>query len=216
MNTILITGTSRGIGKATAEEFLDRSWNVIGTSTSHETPIQHANYQHVQLNFKDKKESLSIIQSLKKQSFDCIINNAAILLEDRASSQIECQQLSSTLDINLMGPIQIIENLLSTMNPTGTIINISSNWGSFSDPNFQAYLPHYKISKAALNMYTKLLAARLPEFTVIAFDPGWVKTDMGGETATKEPSVVAKDLVYLASNKVSSGVFYQGTSIRDW
>ena len=216
MPTIFITGTSKGIGKAAAEEFLKQGWIVIGTSTSNTCPINHQNYRHQTLNLSDNKTIAKLIQSIEKNSLDCLLNNAAILLEDRTNPKVDLEKLDTTLQINLIGPIKMTEKLLIKMQKNGRIINISSNWGSFSDPNFDSFHPYYKISKAALNMYTKLLASRRPDITTIAFDPGWVKTEMGGSEATRSPNDVAKNLLWLVNAPAKTGSFYYKKEPRKW
>jgi len=216
VSTILITGTSRGIGNATANRFLNAGWTVIGTSTSDTSLIGHQNYRHIKLDLSNEGEIAQLVQSLKGTPLDCILNNAGIHLEDQKGGRINFKQLAATLQINLIGPMNLTEGLLDQLKDGGRVINISSNWGSFSDSSFDAHQPHYKISKAALNMYTKLLASRRPDITVLAFDPGWVKTDMGGEEATQDPDDVAQDLLWLANTTAITGRFYAGRKEREW
>ncbi|CZJ29667.1 short chain dehydrogenase [Legionella pneumophila] len=92
---------------------------------------------------------------------------------------------------------------------------ISSGWGAFSSNN-SPFQPHYKMSKASLNMYTKLLAERLPQITVSSFDPGWVKTNMGTQNAKKLPSETALEIYELISMKKKSGYFWLNGKPRDW
>lgn len=216
MRTILITGTSRGIGKAAANAFLQADWTVLGTSTSGIAAIEHDRYIHHTLDLTCEQDIKALLESLANVHIDCILNNAAILLEEWDNPAIDQTQLTSTLQINLAGPIQLTEGILKQTPEVKTIINMSSNWGSFSDANFNAYQPHYKISKAAFNMYTKLLAAREPEITVIAFDPGWVQTDMGGMEATTSPEDIAMDLFRLVTTNIQSGQFYSRNNLRSW
>lgn len=63
------------------------------------------------------------------------------------------------------------------------------------------------MSKVSLNMYTKLLAERLPQITVSSFDPGWVKTNMGTQNAKKLPSETALEIYELISMKKKAAIF---------
>lgn len=127
-------------------------------------------------------------------------------------------QLKQTFNINVFGTIELTEKLLPRLNPHGHIINITSDWGSFSEQNFDAFQPHYKMSKATLNMYTKLLAKRLEEkhIKVSSLDPGWTQTDMGGKVAPRLPKDVATDILNLLNNDVETGQFWHQGKVRKW
>lgn len=118
------------------------------------------------------------------------------------------RELKETFAINVFGTLELTEQCIPLLNSNAQIINISSGWGAFSS-NDSASVPHYKMSKSCLNMYTLLLAERLPEITVSSFDPGWVKTDMGTNNAPKHPSQTAQELYELVNKKrkaVISGI----------
>lgn len=79
-------------------------------------------------------------------------------------------------------------------------------------------VPSYQISKVGLSMYTRALAARLKNtnITVAILDPGWVKTDMGGEEAPGTPDVPAHECFDLAAKNIPSGKFWKGGKERSW
>ena len=218
MKNILITGSSRGIGKATAQIFVQNNYNVIGTSTSGESSLNHSNFTCKKLALDSDESVADFCQELRDQniSLDGIINNAAILLEDENAGEIDLQKLRQTFAVNLFGIVNLTESLLGQLNDGFHIINIASVWGAFSDGNFSKFQPHYKISKAALNMYSKTLSQRLVNGRVSAFDPGWVKTDMGGFNASKEPTQVGQELLELFERDVKSGQFWREGRVRDW
>lgn len=73
------------------------------------------------------------------------------------------------------------------------------------------------MSKAALNMYTKLLAKRFEHRLIVsAFDPGWTQTDMGGHEASRTPAEVAMDMEQLVERVPESGHFWHRGNIREW
>ncbi|PHN99514.1 SDR family oxidoreductase, partial [Rhodobacteraceae bacterium 4F10] len=123
-----------------------------------------------------------------------------------------------TFNVNLFGTIEITEKLIPNFKKDGQIVNITSDWGSFSEKNFDEFQPHYKMSKVALNMYTKLLAKRLEKQQIIvsALDPGWTQTDMGGNEASRKPNDVATDVRNLITNNSKSGYFWHQGNIREW
>ncbi|HGF0933799.1 TPA: SDR family NAD(P)-dependent oxidoreductase, partial [Legionella pneumophila] len=146
---------------------------------------------------------------------DVLINNAAVLLEEWNEEKINMSLLKKTFAINLFGTVELTEKCIPKFNDGAQIINISSGWGAFSSNN-SPFQPHYKMSKVSLNMYTKLLAERLPQITVSSFDPGWVKTNMGTQNAKKLPSETALEIYELISMKKKSGYFWFNGKPRDW
>ena len=216
---ILITGCSRGIGLATANLYLENhNVSVTGTSTSGHYPINHPNFKCFSLDLSSSESISNFVSRIKDMKFDIVINNAAILLDDSNQLSVDLPLLKKTFDVNVFGTIEFTEQMLPCVNAGGHIINISSEWGAFSESNFEAFQPHYKMSKAALNMYTKMLAKRVEHrnITVSALDPGWTKTRMGGVEAPRKPMDVAKEIINLSTSKVPSGTFWHQGKARQW
>jgi NAD(P)-dependent dehydrogenase (short-subunit alcohol dehydrogenase family) len=217
MKTLLITGVSRGIGKATAAIFIERGWQVIGTSTSGKAPLAGKNLEMHKLDFL-ADDSIKEFAGLIKRSgakIDVMINNAGISLDK--SDKITQAALKKTLQVNLIGLIELTEDLLDNVSDGGHIINISSTVGSFTGYS-TPYAPSYAISKVALNMYTRILAGRLSgrNITVSSVHPGWVKTDMGGSMAPRTPAVAAENIYNIAISKIESGFFWYDGRKTDW
>lgn len=219
MNYGIITGSSRGIGLATVKLLTENpKIKVIGSSTSGNHTLNQSNFQCLKLDLSDNASITEFVGNLKDIRLDFIVNNAGILIEKWDASSINIDQLKQTFNINVFGTIELTEKLLPRLNPKAHIINITSDWGSFSEQNFDAFQPHYKMSKAALNMYTKLLAKRLEDrrITVSSLDPGWTQTDMGGKVAPRLPQVVAEDILNLLNNAVETGQFWHQGKVRAW
>ncbi|HMG15711.1 MAG TPA: SDR family NAD(P)-dependent oxidoreductase, partial [Saprospiraceae bacterium] len=118
---------------------------------------------------------------------DILINNAAVLLpEDRNLLTIDPKLYQKTISTNAEAPLILIKTLHELMTPGGRIINVSSSGGSMSDP-IGGWSPAYCVAKSYLNAITRQLAYNLQEkgISVNAFDPGWVKSDMGGSSAPR-------------------------------
>ncbi|QSE98801.1 SDR family NAD(P)-dependent oxidoreductase [Fulvivirga lutea] len=218
MKTGIVTGANRGIGKATFKYLADRNYNVIGTARNVDVTQKLDNTKWYQLDLAEPNSIHALTQKLQSEKIDFIINNAGILLEQWDNTNINLQQLRDTFNVNVFGTIELTEKLLPYLNMGGHIINISSAWGSFSDPYFDEFQPHYKMSKAALNMYTKLLANRLRpnNIKVSALDPGWTQTDMGGANASRKPDEVAKEIFELLEGNLKTGKFWHRGTIREW
>ncbi len=207
----MITGISRGIGKALAKRFLANGDFVIGTSTTGKVDFDHENLIAIKLDLSQSnsiKHCLEKIMSLNKK-VDTLINNAAILFEqENDSEKIDTGILKRTLEVNLFGTIDFTEGVISLMNNHGHIVNISSRGGSLNYVH-KYFDPSYRISKTAINMFTKLLALRLNgKHTVSSVHPGWVKTDMGGQNADLDPSEAAEDIFKLTNSNPETGQFW--------
>ncbi len=155
-------------------------------------------------------------------AIDVLVNNAGIFLEaDRRQrpSEMDPLVLDKTLGVNLFGPIRICTAFAPYIKDGGRIINVSSRMGQFAgEPDSRG--PAYSISKAALNMYTQMLAVDMRERKIMvdAFHPGWAKTDMGGPRATVEPDESAQTALFLASRPASdkTGLFWHDKSPIEW
>ncbi len=218
MKKVLITGVSRGIGKATAEKFLEEGWQVLGTSTSGQAPIRNDNLQIFKLDLLDPQSIQNLFEEIDKagERFDVLINNAGVSI-DRGGGFISIETLRKTLEVNLIGLIDLTQRLLPHIIDGGQIINISSGSGSLTE--FRgAWAPAYSISKASLNMYTRILAGQLRNRNIMvsSFAPGWVRTDMGGPGAPRDPKEPAREIFDLANSKVESGFFWSQGHKRDW
>ena len=215
MTTILITGISRGIGRAIALRFLDEGYFVIGTSTSGEVDFTSDNLIVYQLDLSKSKSikdcADKIISANKK--IDILINNAGVAL-DIEKEEMDILDLRQTIEINLIGTIDFTEQIIPTMNIGGHILNTSSSAGSLSrtiESDDWSY-PAYRISKTAINMYTRTFAIRLKDkILVSSYHPGWVKTDMGGTDADMTPEEASSYAFGLATKgfgTIETGQFW--------
>lgn len=225
MKTIVITGASRGIGLATATRFLKEGWRVIGTYNKTPIPIKNADCISVQLDQGDTASIKRAAEEIKKitQQIDVLVNNAAITL-DWVEPQIDIEKIRKTFEVNLFGVIDLTEQLLTKIPAFSHIVNIDSSYGAFSLPIDDESSTGYRLSKAALNMYTRTLAFRLKGKGIIvsSLDPGWVKTDMGNlglsenEGPDREPEEVAGDIYQLITTVQESGQFWRQGQKTDW
>lgn len=221
--TAFITGGSRGIGKATVNEFLDCGYQVITTNTNGTQQISNnslVTYKYILGNTEDENK---IVNELEKNHIllDVLINNAGIKSHDE--TQIDIEVLKKTLETNLIGTISLTLKLLKFINTNAVIINITSGFASLTE-DWGSRDPSYRISKAALNMFTRNFykdpRIEAKNIKVYSFEPGWVKTDMGGPKAPRDPNEPAKELVDLVKSNKEPGMFYRGINgnivTREW
>lgn len=218
MKTIVITGASRGIGRALAEKFLAEGERVIGTSQSGMADYEHQNLIIVQLELASKESRESCAASIAEltQSIDILVNNAGIWHPTDDKPEINVDILRETLEVNMIGPIDFTERVLPLVNKGGQIINLSSRRGSMNYTHEDVY-PCYCISKAGINMFTRLLAARLKNnVTVAAVHPGLVKTEMSGWKGELTAEEAADDIYQLTLRDKETGQFWYKGEVFPW
>lgn len=216
VKTVLITGIGKGIGKALAKKFLEEGHFVIGTVYSGTAPA-HKNLLVYELDLSKLENIASCVESISKsrKRIDILINNAGILA-DEEETKVVPEKLRKTLEVNLIGTVDFTEKIIPFVNKGGHIVNVSSTAGSLElagkagSSHFPHHYPSYKISKAALNMYTRTLALRLKDSNIIvsSVHPGWTKTDMGGGEADLTPEEAAEEIYKLAISKPETGQFW--------
>ncbi|MCK5021902.1 MAG: SDR family NAD(P)-dependent oxidoreductase [Candidatus Pacebacteria bacterium] len=221
MKIVLITGIDKGIGKALAEKFLEQGYFVIGT-VFEDTDLSNDNLITYNLDLASGESISNCVEGINKsgKKIDILINNAGVLL-DKEETSVVIDKLRKTLEINLIGTIDFTEQILSLINKEGHIINISSAASSlgrpYADSRCPANYPSYRISKTALNMYTKTLAFRLNgEIIISSINPGWVKTDMGGQEAELTSKESAKNIFDFAISKPETGQFWSDGKKYIW
>lgn len=196
---VLLTGASKGIGKAIYEE-LKYDFEVISPTR-----------QELDLN------SLNSINEYFKydNSFDILINNAGInIIKDLES--IEDEDIQKINQINLIAPLKLIQNCTKYMknNNQGKIVNISSIWGVRSKEKRTLYCS----TKFGIIGQTKALARELAEYNILvnAICPGFTATDLTMQSLSKkelediinqipirrmaEPKEIAKSVKFLISS----------------
>lgn len=185
--TVLITGASKGIGFALANKFLENGFKVIGTSRSGKiNEIVSDNFEALELDLS-KSESIELLSKeliLKRIKIDVLVNNAGIG-PDLDFNNPEEVTFKKTFDVNVIGTTFLTESLIEIINKEGKIINISSKMGSIKVCE-RIDSVAYRMSKTALNMYTKIISNRLSgKIKVASVHPGWVRTTIAKNNITQ-------------------------------
>ncbi len=229
--TALVTGGSRGIGKAIAKSFVDSGARVMITSRKAESCEATANeigcdYEAGHVGKPEDAERVVDACLERLGGVDILVNNAATNPYAGPTIDVDVPRWNKTLEVNLTAPLmwsQLTWNKWQKQNPGGSIINISSVGGLSTNPA----LGVYDVTKAALIHLTKQLAAELaPNVRVNALAPGLVKTDFakylwedgkGDEVAEiyplkrlGEPEDIASAATWLAAD---SGRWITGQTI---
>lgn len=224
----LVTGANRGLGLETCRQLASRGLRVVMTGRD-ERALEQARRQigentlAVRLDVTDPATIQSAHQSILKQlgPVDALINNAAVLLFDATDVlSIPQDAFRRTLETNLLGVIEVCRAFVPAMAERGygRVVNVSSGAGQLS--RMSTYAPAYSISKAALNAFTRILAATYRDKGVLAnaVDPGWVRTDMGGPAAPRSVQQGVETTVWLATlpDDGPTGGFFRDRRPIEW
>jgi len=202
--TVLLTGASRGIGKAIYEK-LKKDYNIIAPTRK-------------ELDLSNNISIESFIEKHKSVKIDIIINNAGIN-RPQWIEEMEDENIEKTVRINLIAPIKLIRAFVGNMkkNKWGRIVNISSAFGVVARGKQTLYCA----TKHGINGITKALALELAKDNILvnSICPGFTRTDLVEKTNTPEkiatlekdiplgrlakPEEIASLVEFLISNKSS-------------
>jgi NAD(P)-dependent dehydrogenase (short-subunit alcohol dehydrogenase family) len=184
VKTILITGVSRGLGRAITEEFIRLGHTVIGCGRSEKeiTRLQTQFPSPHDFRVVDVADDSAVAawatDILKRYSApDLLLNNAALINRNAPLWEVPAQEFSEVIDVNIKGVTNVIRHFVPAMvkRRSGVIVNFSSGWGRSAD----AEVAPYCATKWAIEGLTKSLAQELPEgMAAVPLNPGIIATDM--------------------------------------
>lgn len=197
--TILITGSSTGIGKATVDYFLAKDWNVAATMRNPEKAEGFAKQDNLKLYSLDVTNAASIKKTIDLviQDFgniDVIVNNAgygAVGIFEKASNE----EIKTQFDTNVFGAMNVIREILPHFRArkAGTIINVTSMGGLVTFPLYSLYHG----TKWALEGFGESLQYELRPFNIRVknIEPGVIKTDFYSRSMNvfKNPAITDYD-----------------------
>jgi NAD(P)-dependent dehydrogenase (short-subunit alcohol dehydrogenase family) len=227
-HNVFITGTTRGIGLELTRQFLDTGNQVFAAARNTESDALQslkATYgdqlQLLTLDVTDNTQITKAAATLAGQPLSLLINNAGLFRSrsddvDSLSHETWLQEFH----VNAIAPFMVTRALRGNLAAADNalVAMISSKMGSMAD-NTSGGAYSYRSSKAALNAVTVSLCSDLAEdgTRVVALHPGWVRTDMGGDSAPVDAPASASGLkkVMLGIDDAQNGHFfdYSGASI---
>jgi len=197
MNTIFISGASRGIGLELCKQLLNRDERVFAGCRDPANAknlitlsSQYSNLEIVELDVNDENSVKNCFEQLnqKEQVIDKLYNNAGIIDWSNLLEVTE-DSFSKVLQTNLLGALLVLRHALPCLGRSASpwVYNMSSRLGSVElrgNTHLGGAIA-YQCSKAGLNMLTKQASIDLgPKgIKVVSITPGWVRTDMGGADA---------------------------------
>ncbi len=200
MPTALITGAGRGLGRELARQYAADGWKVIAA-------------ERRDMDMSNRRQIREYAARLKGEPIDLLFCNAGITGRKGMSiGSFDFDSWEEILRVNLLGTAAVAEAFVDNVaaSEQRVIAMMSSRLGSISESSGMT-LP-YSTSKAALNMLVKGLAATLAsrKIVVVALSPGWVRTDMGGQSAplAADASVAGLRKVIQGLKSSDSGRFF--------
>jgi NAD(P)-dependent dehydrogenase (short-subunit alcohol dehydrogenase family) len=228
----LVTGANKGIGFEVARELSKiKGITVILCARNKESGInavsklkkEGSTVDFFQLDVTDLNRIKELHNYIlgKYKKLDILINNAGILLDDEINGlDVDLKTVRDTMETNFYGPLMLCQTFIPLMkeNNYGRIVNFSSGLGSLNDMGGN-YLS-YRVSKTAINALTRIFSAEVQGSNILinSLSPGWVKTDMGGDSAPRSVEQGAETAVWLAllPDNGPTGKFFQDKKEIKW
>ena len=183
MNSIVLTGCTRGLGRAMVDFFAASGLIVHGCGTNRAV-IEKLRVEHPAphtFSVVDLKDDMAVArwaeEVLKRGTPHFLINNAACIARNASLWDLEACEIDAVVDVNIKGTINTIRHFLPAMIEAGAgiVVNFSSGWGRSTSPDVAVYCA----SKFAIEGLTAALAQELPPgLAAIALNPGVINTDM--------------------------------------
>jgi len=184
MKRVTITGVSRGLGRAMAEEFIRLGHTVLGCARSAKSITELRGRFGKPHDFEavdvasDEKVRAWARRVLKSHGApDLLLNNAAIINKNAPLWKVGAEEFDQVIDVNIKGVANVIRHFVPAMieRGNGVIVNFSSGWGRSAD----AEVATYCATKWAMEGLTRALARELPAgMAAIPLNPGVINTEM--------------------------------------
>jgi len=226
----LVTGANRGIGLEVVRQLAEAGMTVIlgsrdlqkGEAAAEPLTKSGLAVLPLRLDVTDPDSIDRLVQTVQQRFgyLDILINSAGILYDTwQKASNADLAQVQQAFSTNTLGPWRMTQAFLPLLQQSqhGRIVNVSSGAGSLE--SMGAGTPAYSMSKAALNAFTRLLAADLKPSGILvnAVCPGWVATDMGG-AGGRPVSEGAAGIVWAATlpDGGPTGGFFRDSKPLHW
>ena len=209
---VIITGASRGIGRALVERFLDLGHKVWALSRNTDELKNIEGIYAESIDLSDEKQIVDWVQSCGVDHFDAVINNAGMLI-NKPFAETTYADFEAVYRVNVFGAAQLIRHLLPFLTTDDHVLNISSMGGVNGTAKFPG-LAAYSSSKGALGILTELLAEEFkdngPRCNALAL--GAVQTEMLAEAFPDYKAHVSASQMatYIADFSLNGHHLYNG------
>ena len=228
----VVTGANKGIGFEIVRQLARKGLHVILTSRDAKKGL-HAQkalakegldvgYRELDVSRRSSVAAFGRYVEREHGRLDALVNNAGILLGKYETSVLDEKEalFRETLETNFYGALRVSQTLVPLMKERGygRVVNLSSGLGQLDDMGNG--VSAYRVSKTALNALTRMLAAATANDNILvnSMCPGWVRTDMGGPTASRSVEKGAETAVWLATlpDKGPTGGFFRDKRRIPW
>jgi len=161
------------------------------------------------VDIRDSSAVDRFVRDVPLNRIDVLVNNAGVFPDpDVGLEGLGIEGALEAFNVNALGAMRVTKACLPLLvqSDSPTILNVSSSMGSLSRTHHPGSYA-YRMSKAALNMFTVALATEFPRFKVISVHPGHVRTVMGGPEATVDPAESVEGIWALVRNPPETGSF---------
>jgi NAD(P)-dependent dehydrogenase (short-subunit alcohol dehydrogenase family) len=198
MKTVLVTGANRGIGLALCHAYARDGWSVIAVCRHSNPTLEAIPNTQIEAGIDVTcSQSLATLQAhLADRAIDVLINNAGLLAKTQlANIELELQSYRDQFEVNTLAPLRVTNALLACLVSGSKVIIITSRMGSIADNTSGGHYA-YRISKSGVNSAGRSLALELAPkgIAVGLLHPGYVKTDMTGQTGQIDSAMAAEQL----------------------
>jgi short-subunit dehydrogenase len=203
MKTILITGTTSGVGATIAYDYIEKGWNVIGFARS-ESLFNYSNYKHYQVDISNLDMVYKAFEQISDTKIDILVNNAAIFTM-KSFSQTSFDEIGDMVDINLKGAMYVTKFALKNMEQGSRIFFINSVAGLEELENQSVYCA----SKHGLTGFAGVLGQELRQrgIKVTSIHPGGIDTPLWNEEIPYPCGDVSKAISPIELVKVIDFVY---------
>lgn len=222
MATVLVIGASRGIGLEFVRQYREAGERVIATARDDEglARLREMGAEPLRVDVADPASASGLSWQLDGEEIDVALYVAGVIDRGTATTPPTQQAFDHLMHTNVLGLMQVLPQVMPMVEAAGGVFGALSSAMSQIGPVPGSNSWLYRVSKAALNMAVSSARFDYPKATLVALDPGWVQTDMGGGAAplTAEASVRGLRAVLASLTPDDNGqlIHHDGRSASSW
>ena len=222
MATVLVIGASRGLGLEFVRQYRAAGDRVIATARDDEglARLRGLGAEPLRVDVADPASVSGLSWQLDGEEIDVALYVAGVIDRGNATSPPTQQAFDHLMHINVLGLMQVLPQVMPMVEAAGGVFGALSSRMAQIGPVSGSGAWLYRVSKAALNMAVSSARFDYPKATLVALDPGWVQTDMGGGAAplSAEASVSGLRAVLASLTPDDNGqlIHHDGRRASSW